>query len=73
MLENIFEWDGATQHEIVFIFTAAFADKAVYHIPEQTILDGQGMTRVLWRMRGATSPSLCPAGFADMAAPGGAS
>jgi ADP-ribose pyrophosphatase YjhB (NUDIX family) len=28
VLENIFQWDGTTQHEIVFIFTAAFADDA---------------------------------------------
>src|SRR6266550_3088223 len=35
VLENIFQWGGATQHEIVFIFTAAFADEAAYEIPEQ--------------------------------------
>ena len=42
VLENIFQWDGATQHEIVFIFTAAFADHSAYEIPEQTILDAYG-------------------------------
>lgn len=73
VLENIFQWDGATQHEIVFIFTAAFADEAAYEIPEQTILDDHGMTRVIWRMPEAASPPLYPVGVADMAARGGAS
>jgi len=35
--ENIFQWGGATQHEIVFIFTAVFADEAAYEIPEWVI------------------------------------
>jgi ADP-ribose pyrophosphatase YjhB (NUDIX family) len=26
VLENIFEWDGGRQHEIVFVFLADFAD-----------------------------------------------
>jgi ADP-ribose pyrophosphatase YjhB (NUDIX family) len=73
VLENIFQWDGVTQHEIVFIFTAAFADEAAYEIPEQTVLDARGMTRVIWRMPEAASPPLYPVGVADMAAEGGAS
>ena len=73
VLENIFQWDGTTQHEIVFIFTAAFADEAAYEIPEQTVLDARGMTRVIWRMPEAASPPLYPVGVADMAAEGGAS
>jgi ADP-ribose pyrophosphatase YjhB (NUDIX family) len=73
VLENIFQWDAATQHEIVFIFTAAFADEAAYEIPEQTILDDGGMTRVIWRMPEAASPPLYPVGVADMAAQGDAS
>ena len=72
VLENIFQWDGATQHEIVFTFTAAFADDAAYEIPEQTILDARGMTRVIWRMPETASPPLYPAGVADMAAHKGA-
>ena len=72
MLENIFQWDSATQHEIVFIFTAAFADEAAYEIPEQTILDARDTTRVIWRMPGAASPPLYPVGVADMVAQGGA-
>jgi len=39
VLENIFVWGGATKHEIVFVFTAAFADEAAYEIGEQAILD----------------------------------
>ena len=71
VLENIFRWGGATQHEIVFIFTAAFADEAAYEIPEQAIADDRGRARVIWRMPEAASPPLYPLGVADMAAQGG--
>jgi ADP-ribose pyrophosphatase YjhB (NUDIX family) len=71
VLENIFQWDGAAQHEIVFIFTAAFADDAAYEIPEQTIAEAHGRTRVIWRMPETASPPLYPVGVADMAAHGG--
>jgi ADP-ribose pyrophosphatase YjhB (NUDIX family) len=70
VLENIFQWGGATQHEIVFVFTAAFADEAAYGIPEQAIADDQGRPRVIWRLPGAASPPLYPVGVADMAAQG---
>ncbi len=73
VLENIFQWGGATQHEIVFVFTAAFANEAAYEIPEQTILDDGDMTRVIWRMPGAASPPLYPEGVADLAAQRGTS
>ena len=73
VLENIFQWDGATQHEIVFVFTAAFADEAAYEIPEQAIADDRGRARVIWRMRGAARPPLYPVGVADIAGQGGAS
>lgn len=68
VLENIFQWGGATQHEIVFIFTAAFADAAAYEIAEQTILDDRDMTRVIWRPADAVDPPLYPAGVIDLAA-----
>jgi ADP-ribose pyrophosphatase YjhB (NUDIX family) len=71
VLENIFRWGGATQHEIVFIFTAAFADEAAYQLPEQAIADDHGRARVIWRMPEAASPPLYPVGVADMAAQGG--
>lgn len=67
VLENIFAWDGGTEHEIVFIFTAAFADQAAYEIAEQFILDDAG-TRVCWRAPGSAEPPLVPAGVADLAA-----
>jgi ADP-ribose pyrophosphatase YjhB (NUDIX family) len=70
VLENIFQWDGATEHEIVFIFTAAFADEAAYEIPEQTILDAREANRVIWRNPEAAGPPLYPAGVADMVAQG---
>jgi ADP-ribose pyrophosphatase YjhB (NUDIX family) len=68
VLENIFSWGGATKHEIVFVFTAAFADEAAYEIGEQAILDARVRTKVIWRQRGAANPPLYPVGVADMAA-----
>ena len=73
VLENIFPWAGATQHEIVFVFTAAFTDKAAYEIREQAIADDDERARVIWRAAGAASPPLYPAGVADLAAPEGIS
>jgi len=67
VLENIFLWGGATQHEIIFIFTAAFADEAAYEIAEQAIADDHGRARVIWRMPEAASPPLYPAGVTDIA------
>lgn len=67
VLENIFEWDGALQHEVVFMFAASFADEAAYEIPEQRILDDADIgTRVIWRAPAVTSPPLYPAGLADL-------
>jgi ADP-ribose pyrophosphatase YjhB (NUDIX family) len=60
VLENIFEWAGTTQHEVVFIFTADFADVAAYDVAEQTVRDSDGPTRVIWRPADATSPPLYP-------------
>jgi ADP-ribose pyrophosphatase YjhB (NUDIX family) len=68
VLENIFQWGDATQHEIVFVFTAAFADPEAYEIGEQTILDDPDRSRVIWRPADATSPPLYPAGVAEIAA-----
>jgi ADP-ribose pyrophosphatase YjhB (NUDIX family) len=69
VLENIFRWEGATQHEIVFMFAAAFADQSAYEIQEQRILDkADGRTRVIWRAPGADSPPLYPTGTAGLLA-----
>jgi len=68
VLENIFQWDGATQHEIVFMFAAAFADQSAYEIQEQRILDKADGTRVIWRAPGADSPPLYPTGTAGLLA-----
>ncbi len=68
VLENIFQWEGATQHEIVFMFAAAFADQSAYEIQEQHILDKADRTRVIWRAPGADSPPLYPAGTSGLLA-----
>jgi ADP-ribose pyrophosphatase YjhB (NUDIX family) len=71
VLENIFQWGGATQHEIVFVFTAAFTDEGAYEIREQVIADDHGRARVIWRTPGAANPPLYPVGVGDLAAPEG--
>lgn len=67
VLENIFDWDGATQHEIVFVFTAAFADLTAYEIDEQAILDSRTDTPVTWRPLASADPPLYPEGIAALA------
>jgi hypothetical protein len=63
VLENIFQWDGATQHEIVFMFAGALADPAAYEITEQYISNEVDTpTRVIWRPPGAASPPVYPVG-----------
>ena len=39
VLENIFPWRDGTEHEVVFIFAARFADATAYEIEEQLIRD----------------------------------
>ena len=64
VLENIFGWRGDTEHEVVFIFAAAFASVAAYEVQEQRILDNPDR-RVLWRPADAVSPPLYPAGLPE--------
>jgi ADP-ribose pyrophosphatase YjhB (NUDIX family) len=69
VLENIFPWPGGIEHEIVFLYAAAFSDSAAYDIDEQGIRDeADGRTRVIWRPPGALSPPLYPAGAAVLIA-----
>ena len=69
VLENIFGWRGGTEHEVVFIFAAAFADEAAYEIEEQLIRDDtEPKNRVLWRAADAVSPPLYPTGLSELIA-----
>lgn len=68
VLENIFEWNGDTQHEVVFIFSAALADETAYEIPQQFIRDSDDRTRVIWRPRDTINPPLYPAGVTELTA-----
>jgi ADP-ribose pyrophosphatase YjhB (NUDIX family) len=70
VLENIFGWQGSrvgTEHEVVFIFSAAFAAADAYEVEEQLILDNPDR-RVLWRPADALSPPLYPAGLSELIA-----
>jgi ADP-ribose pyrophosphatase YjhB (NUDIX family) len=71
VLENIFPWRDGTEHEVVFIFAAAFADEAAYEIEEQLIRDDtEPKDRVIWRPADAVSPPLYPAGLTELIAGG---
>jgi ADP-ribose pyrophosphatase YjhB (NUDIX family) len=71
VLENIFPWRDGTEHEVVFIFAAAFADEAAYEIDDQLIRDDtEPKDRVIWRPADAVSPPLYPAGLTELIAGG---
>jgi ADP-ribose pyrophosphatase YjhB (NUDIX family) len=71
VLENIFPWRDGTEHEVVFIFGAAFADEEAYEIGEQLIRDDtEPKDRVIWRPPDAVSPPLYPAGLTELIAGG---
>jgi ADP-ribose pyrophosphatase YjhB (NUDIX family) len=69
VLENIFDWEGAQAHEIVFVFSASLQDDSAYEVAEQRILDhaDDDETRVVWRGPGTVRPPLYPAGVAELA------
>jgi ADP-ribose pyrophosphatase YjhB (NUDIX family) len=67
VLENIFGGQGGTEHEGVFIFSAAFAAASAYEVEKQLILDNPDR-RVLWRPADALSPPLYPAGLSGLLA-----
>ena len=70
VLENIFPWRGGVEHEIVFLYAAAFSDPDAYEIDEQGIRDeAAGRTRVIWRPARAPGPPLYPAGVAGLLGP----
>jgi len=67
VLENIFQWQGAAQHEVVFVFRAAFADPAAYEIQEQPIRDQPDRgDRAMWPPTDADDPPLYPNGLAGL-------
>jgi ADP-ribose pyrophosphatase YjhB (NUDIX family) len=69
VLENIFPWRDGTEHEVVFIFAAAFADEAAYEIEDQLIRDDtEPKDRVIWRPADAVTPPLYPAGLTELIA-----
>ena len=69
VLENIFPWRDGTEHEVVFIFAAAFADEAAYEIEDQLIRDDtEPRDRVIWRPTDAVTPPLYPAGLTELIA-----
>lgn len=48
VLENIFEYDGDTRHEIVFLFRAAVLDEQLTRVPEVRLIDNTFEFRAVW-------------------------
>jgi len=70
VLETVFGWQAGTEHEVGFIFSAAFASPDAYEVEEQRILDN-AERRVLWRSADAERPPLYPAGLSELIAADG--
>jgi ADP-ribose pyrophosphatase YjhB (NUDIX family) len=67
VLENLFDLDGDAHHEIVFVFTAVFADRRAYDVEEQRILDDPSeRIRVRWRDPSTSAPPLVPASLHEL-------
>jgi len=45
VLENVFDWQDRPGHEIVFLYTAEFADRSRYELDEMKILDDPATAR----------------------------
>jgi ADP-ribose pyrophosphatase YjhB (NUDIX family) len=70
VLENVFELDGVSSHDIVFVFDARFANESAYDLDEHPRLDDpSGRLRVRWRPARATSPRLVPPGVNQLINP----
>lgn len=58
VLENIFSYRGTPGHELVFVYTAAFADESLYEKDEFVMLDATGDDQpYIW-----VDPAALPAG-----------
>ncbi|MEM8924165.1 MAG: hypothetical protein AAGD35_11750 [Actinomycetota bacterium] len=69
-MENLFTLDGASGHEIVFVFQAEFVDPAAYEVERWTILDDPtGRTVTRWRDPNEADPRLVPAGIERFMSP----
>lgn len=67
VLENLFQLDGEPRHEVVFVFTAAFADESAYEVEDQGILDDASQRiRVRWRDPSSAAPPLVPVGLEQL-------
>lgn len=74
VIENIFEYDGATRHEVVFVFDAAFADASLYDRDELPVVEaGGGWSPARWMHPadfGEGRPRLVPPALLDLVRPG---
>lgn len=70
VLENVFTWQGRPGHEIVFLYTAEFADPAFYERDEMKILDDPATAKWIsladFRAKRRT---LYPTGLTDLLSP----
>jgi 8-oxo-dGTP pyrophosphatase MutT (NUDIX family) len=49
VLENLFEWEGKPEHEIVFVYDARFVDNKVYSKKELVVQEQNEISKASWR------------------------
>jgi 8-oxo-dGTP pyrophosphatase MutT (NUDIX family) len=49
IIENLFEFEGAASHEIVFVYEASFADRGLYDRREFVVREETGTLPGVWR------------------------
>lgn len=70
VLENRFTFDGATGHEIVFVYDAGFRDRRLYDLPSSHGTEDDGVPfKIVWfdlAADHAGSPPLYPDGLREL-------
>jgi ADP-ribose pyrophosphatase YjhB (NUDIX family) len=49
VLENIFEYEGRSGHEIVFVYDGRFSDDSVYALPDLAMFEEDWATPAIWK------------------------
>jgi ADP-ribose pyrophosphatase YjhB (NUDIX family) len=70
VLENIFTYEGKPGHEIVFVYTAAFANPHLYSLPSIPMAEAGWISPALWRSLDSFGPHypLYPLGLMELIA-----
>lgn len=69
ILESIYNYEGALEHEIVFVYEGRFVDESLYELPSLTLTEGKRIFAAQWRSPvdlEQNAITLVPAGLADL-------